>query len=74
MPSASGTSASTNTSPTSTARLTEQVAVEALVSVSRVQECPSDEESGAEDDDDDEPRRKRAKRGADGNPLASLAR
>ena len=77
MPSASGTSASTNTSPTSTARLTEQVAAKALVFVSRVQECPSGEESGPQDDkddDDDEPRRKRAKRGAGGNPLASLAR
>jgi len=77
VPAASGTSASTNTSPTSTARLTEQAAAEALVSVSRAQERPSGEESGAEDDedeDDDEPRRKRAKRGANGNPPASLAR
>ena len=79
VPAASGASASTNTSPTSNTRLTEQAAAEALVSVSRAQERASGEDSdgaGAEDDDDDddEPRRKRAKRGVNGNPPASLTR
>lgn len=80
VPAASGASASTNTSPTSNTRLTEQAAAEALVSVSRAQERASGEESdgaGAEDDDDedeDEPRRKRIKRAANGNPPASLTR
>jgi GATA-binding protein len=80
VPAASGAGASANTSPTSNARLTEQAAAEALVSVSRVQERASGEESGGlgadddEGDDDDEPRRKRAKRGANGGPPASLLR
>ena len=80
VPAASGTSASTNTSPASNTRLTEQAAAEALVSVSRAQERASGEESdgpGAdddEDDDEDEPRRKRVRRGANGNAPASLVR
>lgn len=78
VPAASGTSASTNPSPTSNARLAEQAAAEALVSVSHAQECASGEESGAvsaddhEDGDDGEPRRKRVRRGANGNTPASL--
>jgi GATA-binding protein len=79
VPAASGASASTNTSPAANTRLTEQAAAEALVSVSRVQERASGEESGpgADDDDDedeDEPRRKRAKRGANGNPASLIRR
>ena len=77
VPAASGASASANTSPAANTRLTEQAAAEALVSVSRVQERASGEESGVDDDDDeeeDEPRRKRVKRGASGNTAASLAR
>ena len=79
VPAASGASASTNTSPSSNTRLTEQAAAEALVSVSRVQERPSGEESdgpGADDDEDEDedgPRRKRVKRSANGG-APSLAR
>ena len=80
VPAASGASASANTSPTANTRLTEQAAAEALVSVSRVQERASGEESGGvgadddEDEDEDEPRRKRVKRGANGNAAAALVR
>ena len=80
VPAAAGASANTNASPTSNTRLTEQAAAEALVSVSRVQERASGEESGGvgadddDDDDDDEPRRKRVKRATNGNPSASLVR
>lgn len=80
VPAASGTGASTNTSPAANTRLTEQAAAEALVSVSRAQERASGEESDGpaadddEDEDEDEPRRKRVRRGANGNPPASLVR
>lgn len=77
VPAASGTSASTHTSPASNTRLTEQAAAEALVSVSRAQERASGEDSDGpddEDEDEDEPRRKRARRGANGNAPASLVR
>ena len=76
VPAASGTSASTNPSPTSNTHLTEQAAAEALVSVSRAQERASGKESSAvgaddhEDGDDGEPRRKRVRRGANGNTPA----
>ena len=80
VPAASGASTNTNTSPAANTRLTEQAAAEALVSVSRVQERASGEESGGvgadddDDEDDDEPRRKRVKRGTNGNTPAALVR
>jgi hypothetical protein len=61
----SGTGVSVAVSPT-TGRLTEQAAAEALVSVGRVQERASGEESGGlgadEDEDEEEPKRKRVRR------------
>jgi GATA-binding protein len=59
----SGNGVSVAVSPT-TGRLTEQAAAEALVSVGRVQERASEEESGGlDDDEEEEPKRKRARRG-----------
>ena len=55
----------------------EQAAAEALVSVSRVQQRASGEDSGAGDDEseeEDEPRGKRVEHGASGNTAAPLTR
>ena len=74
VPAASWAGASSNTSLATNARLTEQAAAEALVSVSCVQERASGEDSGAGDEEDKGEGEPRRKRGASGNTAASLAR